>query len=102
MGKNNCNSITIAKAIGIILMVVGHSGCPQMLSKFIYLFHMPLFFLCLLGYDMDVSHIAEHPVIASIHTPSYMWIVYSIVGVCAPIVLVIFYLFICNSFKKID
>jgi len=46
MGKNNCNSITIAKAIGIILMVVGHSGCPQMLSKFIYLFHMPLFFFC--------------------------------------------------------
>lgn len=59
-------------------------------------------YLYLLGYDMDVSHIAEHPVIASIHTPSYMWIVYSIVGVCAPIVLVIFYLFICNSFKKID
>lgn len=46
MGKNNCNSITIAKAIGIILMVVGHSGCPQMLSKLIYLFHMPLFFFC--------------------------------------------------------
>lgn len=40
------NSITIAKAIGIILMVVGHSGCPQVLFKFIYLFHMPLFFFC--------------------------------------------------------
>ena len=47
MGKNDCNSITIAKAIGIILMVAGHSGCPQMLSKLIYLFHMPLFFFCL-------------------------------------------------------
>ena len=46
MGKNNCNSITIAKAIGIILMVIGHSGCPQGLSKIIYLFHMPLFFFC--------------------------------------------------------
>lgn len=40
------NHITIAKAIGIILMVIGHSGCPQMLFQFIYLFHMPLFFFC--------------------------------------------------------
>ena len=40
------NYVTIVKAIGIILMVIGHSGCPQMLSKFIYLFHMPLFFFC--------------------------------------------------------
>ena len=46
MRKNNCNSITIAKAIGIILMVVGHSGCPKALFNFIYLFHMPLFFFC--------------------------------------------------------
>lgn len=27
-------------------MVVGHSGCPTAISKFIYLFHMPLFFVC--------------------------------------------------------
>ena len=40
------NYITIAKALGIILMVIGHSGCPLLLYKFIYLFHMPLFFLC--------------------------------------------------------
>lgn len=47
MGKAvHNNGITIAKAIGIILMVVGHSGCPQVLFKFIYLFHMPLFFFC--------------------------------------------------------
>ena len=40
------NSITIAKAIGIILMVVGHAGCPPFIFKFIYLFHMPLYFFC--------------------------------------------------------
>lgn len=40
------NYVTIVKALGIILMVIGHSGCPQMLSKYIYLFHMPLFFFC--------------------------------------------------------
>ena len=44
MGKENY--ITIAKAIGISLMVVGHSGCPAILKNFIYYFHMPLFFFC--------------------------------------------------------
>ncbi len=41
------NTVSIAKAIGIILMVVGQSGCPKGLCQFIYLFHMPLFFLFL-------------------------------------------------------
>jgi len=27
-------------------MVIGHSGCPKLLSNAIYLFHMPLFFFC--------------------------------------------------------
>lgn len=38
------SQISIAKAIGIILMVAGHSGCPEYVHDFIYLFHMPLFF----------------------------------------------------------
>lgn len=38
------NRISVAKGICIILMVVGHAGCPPMLKNFIYLFHMPLFF----------------------------------------------------------
>ncbi len=44
--KSRNNYISIAKAIGIILMVVGHSGCPSAIGNFIYLFHMPLFFVC--------------------------------------------------------
>lgn len=44
--KSRNNYISIAKAIGIILMVAGHSGCPQVIVRFIYLFHMPLFFVC--------------------------------------------------------
>ena len=40
------NYIAIAKALGIILMVMGHSGCPDFLYRFIYMFHMPLFFFC--------------------------------------------------------
>jgi fucose 4-O-acetylase-like acetyltransferase len=39
------NTYSIAKGIGIILMVVGHSGCPLILRNFIYLFHMPLFYI---------------------------------------------------------
>ena len=37
--------IDIAKAIAIILMVVGHSSIPSFISDFIYAFHMPLFFI---------------------------------------------------------
>lgn len=49
------NYITIAKAIGIILMVIGHSGCPVLLFRFIYLFHMPLFFFCSGVFFGDIS-----------------------------------------------
>lgn len=52
------NFISIAKAIGIILMVAGHSGCPAILNRFLYLFHMPLFFVCS-GYffkDIESHH----------------------------------------------
>lgn len=38
-------TISICKGIGIILMVIGHSGCPKPVHDFIYLFHMPLFFI---------------------------------------------------------
>lgn len=38
-------SISIAKGIGISLMVIGHSPCPAWLCHWIYSFHMPLFFL---------------------------------------------------------
>lgn len=37
-------TISIVKGICIILMVIGHSGCPELLHDFIYLFHMPVFF----------------------------------------------------------
>lgn len=36
--------LSIVKGIGILLMVIGHSRCPQYLFSLIYLFHMPLFF----------------------------------------------------------
>lgn len=38
-------SIDIAKGIGIILMVVGHSSVPDYIRHYIYIYHMPLFFI---------------------------------------------------------
>lgn len=46
--------ITITKGLCIILMVIGHSGCPVLLSKFIYIFHMPVFFF-FSGYFKTIS-----------------------------------------------
>ena len=37
--------LDISKGIAIILMVIGHTSLPDMLSRFIYAFHMPLFFI---------------------------------------------------------
>lgn len=38
-------SISICKGLAIILMVIGHAECPGLLMNFIYLFHMPIFFI---------------------------------------------------------
>lgn len=38
-------TISICKGIAIILMVVGHVEAPELLTNFIYTFHMPLFFI---------------------------------------------------------
>jgi fucose 4-O-acetylase-like acetyltransferase len=42
MNKSRIDFIDIAKGIGIILVVIGHTQSP--INNFIYLFHMPLFF----------------------------------------------------------
>jgi len=46
MTTNRNNYLSTAKGIGIILMVMGHCGVPEPFGKFIYQFHMPLFFFC--------------------------------------------------------
>ena len=37
--------VDIAKGITIVLMIIGHTGCPRIISSWIYSFHMPLFFI---------------------------------------------------------
>lgn len=41
---NRDTSWDAIKGVGILLMVVGHSDCPEYLRNFIYLFHMGLFY----------------------------------------------------------
>jgi len=43
--KERIEWLDIAKCITIILMVVGHTTIPKILSNFIWAFHMPLFFI---------------------------------------------------------
>lgn len=45
MSQTRNTTISIAKGIAIILMVVGHTEVQGLLTGFIYLFHMPLFFI---------------------------------------------------------
>lgn len=48
--------ISIMKGIAIILMVMGHAEVPDLLSNFIYIFHMPLFFIAA-GYFFSRKHL---------------------------------------------
>ena len=43
--RNRVEWIDLAKAIAIMLMVIGHSNVPLYIDKWIHSFHMPLFFL---------------------------------------------------------
>ena len=56
MQRNNI--ISIAKGIAIILMVVGHAEAPELLTNFIYTFHMPLFFITA-GYFFSLKYLSD-------------------------------------------
>lgn len=58
MANKDNIEISIAKAIGIILMVLGHSGIQSFVHDFIYMFHMPLFFL-LSGYLFKEKYLTD-------------------------------------------
>lgn len=52
-------SISIAKGIAIICVVIGHAGAPGRLSYLLYEFHMPLFFMTA-GYFFNLNYL-DHP-----------------------------------------
>lgn len=51
-------TISICKGIGIILMVIGHAEAPELITNFIYTFHMPLFFIAA-GYFFKKKYLQE-------------------------------------------
>lgn len=61
--ESSYNMISIAKGIGILLMVVGHSGCPSVLRNFIYMFHIPLFFI-ISGYCFKEKYLTDFKLFA--------------------------------------
>lgn len=76
--------VSYVKAIGILLMVLGHAianvaGC-QFLYDCIYLFHMPLFFFCS-GYFFKEAYI-ERPHEFVKKKIKGLWLPYVINGVC--------------------
>lgn len=58
MKGNRDLSIDILKGIGILMVVVGHSGCPATLRTLIYMVHMPLFFMAS-GYFLKVERLLD-------------------------------------------
>ena len=86
------NDVSIAKALGIILMVMGHAGCPRYLCDFIYMFHMPLFFF-LAGYCFKNRYL--------INPKTYVW--RRIKGLYFPFVTIsLLFLFLHNVFVKFN
>ena len=51
-------TLSICKAIAIILMCAGHAEGPSLLVNFIYLFHMPVFFIAA-GYFFDKKYLND-------------------------------------------
>lgn len=49
---------SIAKGIAIIAMVAGHAEAPELITNFIYTWHMPLFFIAA-GYFFTPRHAAD-------------------------------------------
>ena len=56
--KRPNTNLSICKAIAIILMCAGHAEGPTLLVTFIYLFHMPVFFIAA-GYFFDKKYLAD-------------------------------------------
>lgn len=56
--KQTNTVISICKGIAIILMVMGHAEGPGLLTNFIYLFHMPIFFITA-GYFFSRKYLTD-------------------------------------------
>ena len=74
---NRNTVISISKGIAIILMVVAHAEAPAWLCKFIFEFHMPLFFITA-GYFFSLKYLNDEATfvkkrIKGLYVPFVKW-----------------------------
>ena len=65
-------TISIAKGIAIILMVVAHAEAPGWLCKFIFEFHMPLFFITA-GYFFSLKYLNDEATFVKKRVKGLYW-----------------------------
>lgn len=73
-------AISICKAIAIILMVIGHADAPDIISRFLYEFHMPVFFITA-GYFFSLRYLNDEATfvkkrIKGLYIPFLTWSVF--------------------------
>ena len=76
-------TISIAKGIAIILMVVAHAEAPGWLCKFIFEFHMPLFFITA-GYFFSLKYLNDEATfvkkrVKGLYWPFVKWAVFFLI-----------------------
>ena len=76
-------TISIAKGIAIILMVVAHAEAPGWLCKFIFEFHMPLFFITA-GYFFSLKYLTDEATfvkkrVKGLYWPFVKWAVFFLI-----------------------
>lgn len=69
---NRDTVISIAKGIAIILMVVAHAEAPDWLCKFIFEFHMPLFFITA-GYFFSLKYLNDEATFVKKRVKGLYW-----------------------------
>ena len=69
---NRNTTISIAKGIAIILMVVAHAEAPGWLCKFIFEFHMPLFFITA-GYFFSLKYLNDEATFVKKRVKGLYW-----------------------------
>ena len=83
MAVNRDTTISIAKGIAIILMVIAHAEAPGWLCKFIFEFHMPLFFITA-GYFFSTRYLNDEATfvkkrIKGLYWPFVKWALFFLV-----------------------
>ena len=75
--------ISICKALAIILMVIGHADAPDVISAFLYEFHMPVFFITA-GYFFSLKYLHDETTFVKkrfkgLYVPFLQWSIFFLI-----------------------